>query len=445
MSDDGILLRHLEREKQARIEAENIGERKITELYNLNASLEISLKKYKELSRALSEQREKTEAQAHQVNTLNNLIESSIEYSIISIDLEGKILSWNAGAKNNYGYSAREVIGKNYQLLYTPEDIQSGSYIKFLRTALNNGKAEGIFERVKKNGERFLVSVVISLIKDLSDNPSGYLLISRDITKQKQLEEQMRINKELDDQNKSIQEADRLKSEFLSHMSHELRTPLNSIIGFSELLNESELGPINKEQAEALQDILKGARDLLHLINDILDISKIESGKMEFYPKEIYLPDLIKEISNSLHPLYSKKHIQLTNIIDAQVATVYLDPIRFKQVLYNYLSNAIKFTEEEGDIQIRILPETEKTFRLEVEDNGIGIKAKDLPKLFIAFQQLDSSLAKKYKGTGLGLSVTKNLVEAQGGHVGVNSTFGKGSTFYAVLPRHFHVEGGQHG
>lgn len=431
MADDDIIIRHLEREKRARIEAENIGERKIAELDQLNESLQKSLDKYKRLSAELEKQKEKTEAEAHRVNDLNNIIESSIEYSIISLDLDGTILSWNTGAKNNYGYDEHEAIGENYAILHTPQDAQSNRHLQFLQAALMHGSAEDQFMRVRKNGQRFLASVNVNIRRDSAGNAIGYLLISRDIT------EQIRL-KELDDQNRLIREADRLKSQFIANMSHELRTPLNSIIGFSELMRDGELGPVNPEQHSALDDVLSSAKDLLQLISDLLDISKIESGKIEFAPQTVHLPVLVKEITDSLSPLYNKKHIQLTTAIAPEIVNVYLDPMRLKQVLYNYLSNAIKFTPDQGTIDLHILPEQDDFFRIEVEDSGIGINPDDLSKLYVEFQQLHSNLSRKYKGTGLGLSVTKNIVEAQGGQVGVTSTPGKGSIFFAVLPKHYH-------
>jgi signal transduction histidine kinase len=246
---------------------------------------------------------------------------------------------------------------------------------------------------------------------------------------------QLKINQELLEQNKRSCEATRMKSEFLANMSHELRTPLNAIIGFSELMQDKEVGPVTPEQNEFLNDILASARHLLQLINDVLDLSKVEAGKMDFHPEEVNLPALVKEVIVLVHPLSNRKRITISTNIDDEVSTVFIDPSRYKQVLYNYLSNAIKFTPELGKVKISILPDDGSGFRLEVKDNGIGIHPGDLKRLFAEFQQLDGGAAKKYAGTGLGLALTKQIIEAQGGHVGVVSTLGHGSTFYAILPR----------
>src|SRR5678816_3693392 len=157
---------------------------------------------------------------------MNNVLESSTEYSIIAKDLDGKILAWNEGARRNYGYSADDMVGKqNSRILHAPEDIESGRVKGLLDTALETGKAEGVFERVRKNGQRFTASLAVTLRRDATGVPTGYVLISKDITEQKLLEEQLRRkNDELEEQNRRVQEANRLKSEFLANMSHELRT-----------------------------------------------------------------------------------------------------------------------------------------------------------------------------------------------------------------------------
>jgi signal transduction histidine kinase len=170
------------------------------------------------------------------------------------------------------------------------------------------------------------------------------------------------------------------------------------------------------------------------LINDILDLSKVEAGKMEFQPEDIDLGVVIGEVCGILKSLSEKKNLQVETMLDPLSRLVHLDPRKLKQVLYNYLSNAIKFTLEGGKIEIRTRRESRDLFRIEVEDTGIGIKREALKDLFVEFHQLDSSTSKRYQGTGLGLALTKRIAEAQGGSVGVESTPGKGSTFYVILP-----------
>jgi CheY-like chemotaxis protein len=204
------------------------------------------------------------------------------------------------------------------------------------------------------------------------------------------------------------------------------------------MMHDGKVGPVSGEHKEYLGDILSSGRHLLQLINDVLDLAKVESGKVELRPEKVDLERLVTQVRDSLRTLLAQKRMKLRVKVDPALGEIVIDPAKFKQVLYNYISNALKFTPDEGVVTVRLLPEGSRFFRLEVEDSGIGIKPEDLGRLFIEFQQLDSSMAKKYPGTGLGLALTKRLVEAQGGQVGVRSTPGEGSIFSAVLPRSFH-------
>jgi signal transduction histidine kinase len=219
-------------------------------------------------------------------------------------------------------------------------------------------------------------------------------------------------------------------------MSHELRTPLNSIIGFAELMVDERLGPMPPKYAEFTALILKSAGHLLQLINDILDLAKVESGKIDLKPERVELASVVDDVASIAGGLARQRDIRIDTIVDPTVGEVSLDPNRLKQVLYNYLSNAIKFSHDAGRVEVRIRAVDGDQFCLEVQDWGIGIKDEDRNRLFIEFQQLDASMAKHYKGTGLGLALTKRIVEAQGGSVGVHTEFGVGSTFYAKFPKY---------
>ena len=225
------------------------------------------------------------------------------------------------------------------------------------------------------------------------------------------------------------------KSQFLANMSHELRTPLNAILGFTQLLHEGEVGTLTGEQREFLGNVLTSGRHLLRLINDVLDLAKVESGRLDFRPEPIDLPQVIGEVNAILRTTAADKNVRVEMAVDPAIGPVALDPARLKQVLYNYLSNALKFTPSGGLVTVRASPEGADFFRLEVHDTGSGIEPQDLPRLFVEFQQLDTGATKKHAGTGLGLALTKRIVEAQGGSVGVRSTPGVGSVFHAVLPR----------
>ena len=236
-------------------------------------------------------------------------------------------------------------------------------------------------------------------------------------------------------ENRRVQESSRLKSLFLANMSHELRTPLNAIIGFSELLGMDEPPADAARQRQWAQHIASSGRHLLKMINDVLDLSKVEAGKMDFHPEPLDLPALVDEVMATVAVLASKRALVLDSRIAPDLHGLVLDPGRLKQVLLNYLSNAIKFTPPGGRVELRMVGEGPRLWRLEVEDNGPGIPPEQLGQLFVEFHQLDDGLSKQNQGTGLGLALTRRLVEAQGGRVGVYSEPGRGSRFYAVLPR----------
>lgn len=278
----------------------------------------------------------------------------------------------------------------------------------------------------------------------LEDGQATHLLgIVTEITQQKQAESVRLRSQQLEAENRQIQEASRLKSQFLANMSHELRTPLNAVIGFADLLQSGFVPAESPKFQQFLGHIGTSGRHLLQLINDVLDLSKVESGKFEFVPESLDLPSIVAEVIDVLHTDIQRKHIVVYTDIDPVVSSLFLDSARLKQVLYNYLSNAIKFTADGGVVSVLAMAEGDEHVRIEVHDSGIGISAEDLSRLFVEFQQLDAGYSKKHQGTGLGLALTRRLVEAQGGSVGVRSVPGEGSVFHVVLNR-VHGSDAQH-
>jgi signal transduction histidine kinase len=225
------------------------------------------------------------------------------------------------------------------------------------------------------------------------------------------------------------------KSHFLANMSHELRTPLNGVIGFSELLADGKVGPVNEPQREYLTDILNSGRHLLRLINDILDLSKVEAGRMELHPETFALASAIDEVCGVSRAIAQRRQVEIHTAISAEPTEVTLDARRFKQVLYNLLSNAVKFSHDGGRVDVTTSAAGRERFRLHVRDQGIGIRAEDIPRLFREFEQLDTGAARHYGGTGLGLALTRRLVEVQGGSITVESMPGVGTAFIVELPR----------
>ncbi|WMW24645.1 PAS domain-containing sensor histidine kinase [Methanolobus sediminis] len=249
----------------------------------------------------------------------------------------------------------------------------------------------------------------------------------QDISESKAAEEAI-INSKI-----MAEEANRTKSEFLATMSHELRTPLNAVIGYSDLLLEESYGDLNAQQKRSLGHISHSGKHLLKLINDILDISKIESGKMELHYEDFYVDEIFGNVLNIVSPFARKKAIKLHTSIDPETLSLTADKIRFKQILFNLASNAVKFTHDSGHVTLKACLNGGMA-EFSVVDNGIGISPDNIEKLFMPFQQIDSTISRKYDGTGLGLSLVKRFVEMHGGDVFVESELGKGSTFSFRLP-----------
>ncbi len=260
--------------------------------------------------------------------------------------------------------------------------------------------------------------------------------------------------------NQELQKANKMKSEFLANVSHELRTPLNAIIGFSELMKDGLLGELEDKQQECVTEIYNSGKHLLSLINDILDLSKIEAGKMELHEERVVVSELIRNSQRTVNDSAHKKNIKLSLELEDKINTAYTDQKKLKQILYNLLSNAVKFTPNGGTVKLAATISDADTIQsacsadnvytpaslrlsressylaVRVEDTGIGIERTDLESIFRPFEQVDSSLARKYEGTGLGLVITKRLAEFLGGGVGVSSRPGVGSCFYAWIPYH---------
>ncbi len=253
---------------------------------------------------------------------------------------------------------------------------------------------------------------------------------------QRALEEILKIkNLALEEQTQFLRRANEAKTMFLANMSHELRTPLNSIIGFSELMYLGKVGSVSPEHQDYLKEIVVNSRHLLHLINDILDITKIEAGKMDYQLVPTLLGNIIQDVCHAMQLEMAEKHIQFEQSIAPELqCLIDTDPGKIKQILFNYMSNAIKFTPNGGHISVRAEIDNTHYFKLSVTDTGIGISQEDIGKLFEIFGQLNLSYSKRYQGMGLGLALTQHICKELGGSVSVKSELGKGSTFVAILP-----------
>jgi len=354
--------------------------------------------------------------------------------AILSKTLDGLITSWNRGAERIFGYTPEEAIGRNVRMLVPPRHEADEQQII---TRIRAGESISHFEtvRLRKDGQEINVSTTVSPMRDAAGRVVSASTITRDISQRKRLEELHLRSIELETENQRVLEATRLKSEFLANMSHELRTPLNAVIGFADLLREGRVPPESPKHREFLNYISSSGQHLLQLINDILDLSKVEASKLEFFPELVDLARTVHEMVAILGSTAAGKQIPVRLDLDPALGPLHIDAARLKQVLYNYLSNALKFTPVGGSVVVRTRAEGDLMFRIEVEDTGIGIPSQHLGRLFVEFEQLDAGRTKNHPGTGLGLALTRRLVEAQGGRVGVRSAPGQGSVFHAILPR----------
>lgn len=236
-------------------------------------------------------------------------------------------------------------------------------------------------------------------------------------------------------ESRHLEQQMRAKNLFLASLSHELRTPLNSIIGFADLLASDLVPQDSPKPQEFLDHIQKSGRHLLQLLNDVLELSKLDAGQYEFFPRSVELTRLIAEVVALLHTRIVRKRLDVDVDVDPGLAQIVVDPAHLKQALLSYLANAVRFTPDGGRIAVRAQAHGADRFRLEVEDPGVGIAHEAQPLVFAGFAQPQGQVARVPGSTGLSLALTRRLIEAQGGEVGVGSTPGRGSTFFLVLDR----------
>ncbi|MGH9499923.1 MAG: PAS domain S-box protein [Terriglobales bacterium] len=347
-----------------------------------------------------------------------------------------RFLAVNAAAVRKYGYSSREFSEMTIKDIRPPEDI--AALLESVANVHEGSEKAGNWRHRRKDGSIIDVEIT-SYSLNFSGRPAE-VIVAVDVTQRKRDEAEKRkftdrlasANQELDLRNREVERATKLKSKFLASMSHELRTPLNAIVGFSELLAEGTPGQLNDKQKRFVEHIKQGSAHLLQLINDILDLSKIEAGQLELRCEDFNVTDALPEVMSTIRPLAMAKNIQVQQTVPTQ-APVHADRVRFKQVMYNLLSNAVKFTPKGGRVSIECF-EAGSHVSLSVTDTGIGIRPEDQRMIFEEFRQVEGSSVAAQQGTGLGLAITRRLVEQQGGKVSVASELGKGSRFTFTLP-----------
>jgi len=338
-------------------------------------------------------------------------------------------------------------VNKGFEFIFeiTPEEIESLKIIDlFNDKSKYNEIMEGLklldiirrdVELKKKNNEIFIADLTVSKLYDENNQIYGFVYFIFDITEHKKLEEDIqKKNLELIKLYNYAHEANKSKSVFLANMSHELRTPLTAILGFSELLLEEKVGKLNMTQKDFINDIYTSGKHLLNLINDILDLAKVEADKMEFNIEKVNLIDVIKASKVFILPLANKKSLSIIDEIPQEIIYVKADETRLKQVLYNLYSNAVKFTPQGGKIITKVEVKDDFAYT-SVIDTGIGIKPEHQDLIFEEFIQIQNPFTKEYSGTGLGLAIVKKFLEKMAGEIKVYSEGeNKGSNFTFKLP-----------
>ena len=366
----------------------------------------------------------------HQFYT-RSLFEANIDASMTS-DPSGIITDVNKQMETLTGCTRDELIGAPFMNYFTdPERAERG-----IRLALGEKKITDYELTARdRDGRETVVSCNATTFYDRDRKLQGVFAAARDVSERKRLDQVLQEkNIELESARAVAERTSLTKSDFLANMSHELRTPLNSVIGFSEVLEDQMFGPINEKQREYVNNILTSGKHLLSLINDILDLSKVESGKMGLELSRFPLRDCVEASLTMLREKALKGGIELSLKLapEAEVG-IAADERKLKQILFNLLSNAVKFTPRGGAVEVSVVRDGD-FIQITVADTGIGINEDDIPKLFQAFTQLESAYTKGFEGTGLGLTLTRQLVELHEGRVWVKSEFGKGSRFSFTLP-----------
>jgi PAS domain S-box-containing protein len=347
-----------------------------------------------------------------------------------------RFLAVNAAAVRKYGYSSDEFLKMTIKNIRPPEDVPA--MLETVAGIRDGMESVGAWRHRLKDGTDIDVEIT-SYALSFAGRPAD-VVVAVDVTQRKRDEAEKRkfidklaaSNEELELRNREVERATRLKSKFLASMSHELRTPLNAIVGFSDLLADGIPGELNPKQKRFVNHIKQGSAHLLQLINDILDLSKIEAGQLELRCEDFQVKEALPEVLSTIVPLAMAKNIQVRHQLKADLP-VYADRVRFKQVLYNLLSNAVKFTPKDGRIDIDCI-ENGSEVSISVTDTGIGIRAEDQAVVFEEFRQIEANSHTANEGTGLGLAITKRLVEQQGGKISLESEPGKGSRFTFTLP-----------
>jgi PAS domain S-box-containing protein len=350
---------------------------------------------------------------------IENLVENAADL-IITTDLDDRILTWNRGAEVLFGYTKDEVVGNHLSILLPPERFHELEEMR-AKVAISGALRDLEVRSKRKDGEMIYLSLSVSPIRDVEEKIVGFLRVAKDVTEKKRYE-------------RRLKELDKMKSDFVSNVSHELRTPLTSIKGSVDNMLDGLTGTLNEKQVRYLTRIKSNTDRLSRLINDLLDLSRIESGRVEIRSTSLSLTALAEEVAEQLKSLAAEKLIRIEVPPPDPRMTVWADRDKITQVLMNLIGNAVKFTPQNGKVTVALEKNGDDYVQISVADTGPGILSEEKNKIFSKFYQFADIDKEKPKGSGLGLAISKALVEMHGGKIWVESEAGKGSKFYFTLP-----------
>jgi PAS domain S-box-containing protein len=382
-----------------------------------------------EINSEITERKRAEEALRQSEEDYRLMVSTVKDYAILMLDPEGCIVSWNDGAERIKGYRAEEITGQHFSRFYADEEVQKGKPALKLEEAAKNGHCEDEGWRVRKDGSRFWANVIITALRDETGRLRGFVKVTRDVTDRRKFDETLK------EKNIELERASLAKDRFLASVSHELRTPLNAIIGFTGTLLMKLAGPLLPEQQRQLKTIQRSGRHLLSLINDILDLAKIESGNVEINFEMASCANILEDIETTLRPIAEEKGLEFTVSIQSPNLVVRSDARALRQILLNLTNNAVKFTDR-GQVRLGVkqstaINSTQTDFY--VIDTGTGIRTEEKERLYRAFTRLGDRAARGIEGTGLGLHVSQKLAELLGGRITCESDYGRGSTFTLTL------------
>jgi two-component system CheB/CheR fusion protein len=377
------------------------------------------------LNRAETSQRQ-TESRFRQV------IDGARDFAMLLMDPQGKIVTWNAGAERLLGWTRDKAIGKSASMIYVGDDAEAQQG-REMEKAIRDGRAEDETWHQRKDGTRIWGSGVLTALHDDAGQLTGFVKVLRDDTARRDAEtdrDQLLIREQ--SARKEAEQASYVKDQFLARLSHELRTPLSSILTWSEMLQHGSMGP--DETVDGLKVIERSALSQAQLLNDLLEVSRIASGKMRLERSETKLPALVRLAVEALKPIAEERGVILETNLQPEGCQLRADPDRLRQVVSNLLTNALKFTQSGGRVTIEVSRQGDLC-QIVVTDTGQGIEPEFLPHIFTPFSQADFSMTRSYGGLGLGLSISKELVELHGGTIEAHSEgSGRGATFIVRLP-----------